>query len=225
MRKTLAILAATLLLPSCAKDAAVPVSDVTTAGFVREAALVDDTGQIFNICEDSSDAGLNDGDRVIATFDILRKNTDGSYDISITDAVKPLCKAAVEESDIEGDDPISIDNGWISGTYLNLRMHLILKNSSSTVHRLELVRYSPGETDTLRLRLRHDAYGDVFDGSQNPSGFVAGTTWASFDLKELIPSGKKEIPVTIRSRRYSERLGSIDYTSTELYSIKGKISL
>lgn len=225
MRKVFAIMAAALLLPSCAKDAAVPVGDVTTAGFVREAALVDDMGQIFNICEDSSDAGLNDGDRVIATFDILRKNTDGSYDISITDAVKPLCKAAVEESDIQGDDPIIIDRGWISGTYLNLSMYLILKHSSATVHRLELVRDRQDGSDTLRLRLRHDAYGDVFDGSQDPSAFVAGTTYASFDLESLVPSGRKEVPVSIRSRRYSDRSGVTDYGSTEVCTIKGKVVL
>jgi hypothetical protein len=90
-------------------------------------------------------------------------------------------------------DPIHIENAWISGGYINMYIMFPSKAGSSTPHIINLV-HEGGMTDqetgeeipgTYRFTLRHNSNGDKISPEQT-ADYVLGGGYVSFPLNSYI---------------------------------------
>lgn len=163
---------------------------------------------------------FNDGSRLLINFTILGEdlNSDGSvnqYMVKINEASEILLKRIVtlteENADSIGNDPIIVQEYWMTDSLLNLKVKYYGYNK---VHFLNLVQYTE-ETQTdepVQLELRHNTNDD--DESLSYTAFV------SFSLNQLRIAGKDSITVEIISTDYDGTSNSFqqvfNYTNLSL---------
>lgn len=163
---------------------------------------------------------FNDGSRLLINFTILGEdlNSDGSvnqYLVKINEASEILLKGIVtlteENADSIGNDPIIVQEYWMTDSLLNLKVKYYGYNK---VHFLNLVQESeePQTDEPVQLKLRHNTNDD--DESLSYTAFV------SFSLNQLRIEGKDSITVEIISTDYDGTSNSFqqvfNYTNLSL---------
>ncbi len=218
------------LLISCSKEDSPIASGAVASGFVRSGAILTDEGislRIEGTADYATGKELPEGERIIASFDVLGKDDDTHFGILLRSFALPLCKDLVPYSDIAaadtlGHDPITVMDGWYSGGYMNLHLEFSFRGDSKDMHLVNLVYDdSLPVSDTLRMTLRHNGHGE---GATCPdynsyNGYSYGAFYASFPVSGLIPAGKSTLPVKITSSWFT---GEGD--KTEPVAFTGKIS-
>ncbi len=205
MRRLL-LLTALLTLGACAKYEGPIWSGAMELGTLRGDVFQADAGWTGRITESPVEGPREDLDRVLLHFDLLRSTGEGRYDIRLTGWSKPLTKPGLRRStadpDAIGSDPIMLVNGWFSGGYINMEVCITAMPKSKTTHFLNLVLEdvdAPG--DTLRFRLHHNGYGEVFVPT-DPKGtglenYAFGNAYFCVPYAEFLPEGKDEMPIKI----------------------------
>lgn len=171
------IAAASMLLTSCKKDDTLFYGNVTMGNFSGD-KFISDQGNEFTIVENLTGSEIKDFKRAIMQCDVLQKTagTENGYDVRVSYVGEVLTKepltfeAAASDPEKTVEDPILVDQAWISGGYLNLYVMFEMQVSPTledSKHMVNLV-YDPASIGTgkLTFALRHNAYGETLGGSQ-----------------------------------------------------------
>lgn len=207
-----ALLAAMIMAgaASCGKEGGSkrPIAyGVRTTGSITNGVFIDDKGIEHEIQElEKGVMKPADEPRVLATFDLLKEISEKRYAIRLTSLFRPLIKDAItltgaDEKDL-AQDPIFIQEGWISAGYLNIGFTFTQKKESETPHTLNLVLDDTQPSDTLRFTLRHNGAGEGLANEGDKNEYKYGTGFACFKIESMMPEGKTEIPITITAPWY-----------------------
>lgn len=167
---TLYIAALSLLLSSCKKDDTLHYGNVTMGNFIGD-KFISDQGNEFTIAENLTGSEIKDIKRAIMQCDVLNKRgeKENSYNVRVHYVGEVFTKAPIETGKAAEDpeklveDPISIQQIWISGGYINMYVMFEIKlhpKPQANKHMLNLVY------DGNTLTLRHNAYGETFHVNQ-----------------------------------------------------------
>lgn len=179
---------------------------IQTTGSVSGDTFTEDNGTVYSITEVLKGVEVSDMDRALACFDILKKTGDKSYSIRLLSLYKPLCKDKLDLSKASEEelayDPVMLEEGWISGGYINLRFLLSHIKDSETLHLINLVYDDTQPADTLRFTLRHNGYGEGFAHEGDRSNFTESAGFVCFNVSGMVPEGMESIPVKITAPWY-----------------------
>ena len=187
----LGIAAAIMALTSCAKDDTLRYYNVTM-GNVIDGRFVSDQGNIFNIVEQQCPEKIDTMNRVLVNCDILRQTagTTKEYDVRLTQVFNVLSKETVAASsnpsnETLGNDPVHLEDVWISGGYINMSIIIPVKSTGERSHLINLVFSDDDIKDnTYRFTIRHNAYGEIL--GLNNDDKVLARCFASFPIAKLI---------------------------------------
>lgn len=171
------IVAVMALLTSCKKDSTLYYGNVTMGNFSGD-KFISDQGNEFTIVENLTGSEIKDFKRAIMQCDVLQKTagTENGYDVRVSYVGEVLTKepltfeAAASDPEKTVEDPILVDQAWISGGYLNLYVMFEMQVSpklEDSKHMINLV-YDPASVGTgkITLALRHNSFGETLGGLQ-----------------------------------------------------------
>lgn len=193
LKKTILCLTAVLALSvctSCKKDNTLQYNNVTMGNIV-DGRFVSDQGNIFNIMEQQCSGQLDTMKRALVVCDVLNKTSQGKdneYDIRLNQIISVLTKNIIPSDKITDEvkvqDPIRIEEAWMSGGYINLYIMFPVKTGSKTQHLINLVHEGCTE-GTYRFTLRHNSFEDKIEPSKELEYALAGG-YVSFPLNSFI---------------------------------------
>ena len=167
-----AALAAFMIMASCAKDDTIRYNNITLGNFVGD-NFVSDQGNEFSIVENMTGEKFDGIKRAIMQCDVLRKvqGTENGYEVRVHYVGEVLTKSPVETAVAAADpekiveDPIKIEDAWISGGYLNMYVMFEVQaypQKEDSKHMVNLVFDENGTgSGKYTMTLRHNAYGET----------------------------------------------------------------
>ena len=167
-----AAIAAFLVMSSCAKDDTLRYNNITLGNFVGD-KFISDQGNEFTIVENMTGGKFDGINRAIMQCDVLRKvqGTENGYEVRVNYVVEVLTKSPVEIAVAAADpekvveDPIKIEDAWISGGYLNMYVMFEVQaypQKEDSKHMVNLVFDENGTgSGKYTMTLRHNAYGET----------------------------------------------------------------
>ena len=167
-----AALAAFMIMASCAKDDTIRYNNITLGNFVGD-KFVSDQGNEFTIVENMTGEKFDRIKRAIMQCDVLRKvqGTENGYEVRVHYVGEVLTKSPVETAVAAADpekiveDPIKIEDAWISGGYLNMYVMFEVQaypQKEDSKHMVNLVFDENGTgSGKYTMTLRHNAYGET----------------------------------------------------------------
>lgn len=204
--------ACAILFTACDNDDNYSLNDAWV-GF----GIVQSTDDVFQIVLDNKDIlspiasnyapgwakHYPNGSRVLLNYTILDEelNTDGTvkrYYIKVNEIADILKKGIMdltpENTDSIGNDPIVVQQYWITDSLLNFQLRYLGYNKT---HFLNLVK-EPGELTAddqpIQLTLKHNA--------NNDDEAVAYNAWVSFSLNDLRIEGLDSVRFELSSTDY-----------------------
>lgn len=186
---------------SCSKDDTILYGDLSMVN-IQNGVITSDEGMTFSVAERLCDDRYESASRVFFYSDILSKRDDGVFSIRLREYYPVLTKNILPREKAEsatiGDDPISLITAWTSGDYLNMRLLVPYRASSSEKNIVNLVRETPSErgsqpSDTLLYTLHYR--------EAPATGIVSASNYGYFYMsvpyKSQIPQGRKSVPFKI----------------------------
>lgn len=225
--KVLMTLAAAAALISCKQDETLMYNNFTM-GNVIDGTFVSDQGNIFKIVERNTIYNIEGMNRALTICDILKKveGTENVYDVrlnAVTEVFtkKPILLEYADASKEESvNDPVFIQDLWISGGYINMYIMLEMKYNSDQKHLINLVYdENASENGKYTFQLRHNAYGEslIYDAT----GIGYGGTYVSFPISDIIKENDAELTINCRwykSEEYGWSSEVVDYNYNRTYS-------
>lgn len=198
-RFTAAVLAFALCLTACTNTKSILYRASMFGNMTAAGVMLGDDGRTYHFSNDADFPELPQEGRIVAILDALDKQ-EGSgehYDAELLNYSVPLCKEPVtcsteEEVAALGDDPIKMEDGSWSGSYLNMICTVMLKSNSTAKHMVNLQIVPGASTDTLHAVLRHNAFADKIDEAEADL-FEKYPFYASFPLADKLPEGKATV--------------------------------
>lgn len=161
-----------------------------------------DNGKTLNPIKIYDNNNVENGDRVLVEYSIIKKTDDTTYDVNIYDINDILTKNIIQltekNKDSIGNDPVysHTDGIWISNKHLNIVFDYY---GYTETHFINLVR-PIGEThnnkDQLILEFRHNANNDY------PYHLLRGIV--SFALDSLRVNDEDSVDFIVRVKNYSD---------------------
>ena len=193
---TIAAAAMALAAASCQKDDTLYYNNLTMGNIV-DGRFVSDQGNTFNIVEQACVGKLDTMDRVITLCDVLNVTSgqENEYDVRLLSYAPVLTKNAVKSEDavseeISVTDPIYLEQLWYSGGDINMLVKYPVDIKNQSKHLVNLV-YSIDEAGVYTFELRHNAFGEVREGTETTM-FLAGG-FVSFPIARLIGKDKAKL--------------------------------
>lgn len=192
LAKTVFLIAIAACVLSCAGEGSLPLYYTQEMVTAAEGKLLSDEGLTYEVL--NSGKAIGDG-RWFAGCFVMGRKSDKVLEVKLNNLEQALSKSVPKLSGSSeeelGNDPINIENIWISGTYVNMRNgHNYDSGKTGTIHKVNLVfDDARSGTDTLFFSLRHNAAGE--------KGDTYISYYTSFPFNEYIPSGKTGCIVTI----------------------------
>ena len=165
--KTICVFLSAVLLSACGKEDYVYPNLITEMTCLKTDAegfgtqIVTDQGIIWHLQEGNRPDSLTADStyRVVSRFAPINETEAQAY--AFWKVIAPLPKPA-EAYDIIHTDPVSIQSIWRSGDYLNMVLHIKVKDQEHELSFIENGITSGNDgTQTLMLTLFHDRKGDV----------------------------------------------------------------
>ena len=208
-------------IASCKKDDTLRYNNVSIGNLV-DGRFISDQGNAFNMVEMNTTVDLTKFRRGLMRCDVLKEVGNKEYDVrvnymdSIFTKSPVLASIANTEEEKQVEDPIHIEQLWISGGYINLyimfeiQINPSLKNSK---HMINLVLDdSSQEAGKYTFTLRHNSFGETFapqntdavnaeistHTDKTPSWGFAGC-YVSFPISELISEQTAELTLNWKS--------------------------
>ena len=184
--KAIIIALAAALACSCNNDSEPFLYRASMMGFLMEdGSFQGDDGHTYIFSNVESGYSWQDAERLMAVFDVSSELPGtNSYSARLLAYDFPLYKPAFvgetpEVVDSLGTDPILYEDGWYSGGCLNM-INTFTHGASDVRHTVSLlVKEFPTSSDTLKVRLMHNASEDYGD--------LAFTFYTSFPISEYLP--------------------------------------
>lgn len=201
-KSIICIFAAAAVLTSCKEDNTLQYNNFTM-GNVVDGTFTSDQGNIFNVVENNSNGDLSSMKRAIVLCDVLNKveGSENEYDVRLNGLASVLDKAPITKIEAEADeektveDPVSIQNYWIAGGYINMYIVFEVKSGSTQKHQINLVLDEEASTEGKYIfTLRHNSYGESL--VYNANGIVYGGGYVSFPISKLITEDSAEISIS-----------------------------
>jgi hypothetical protein len=156
----------------------------------------DDTRLLIQNWDNTTE--IKNGDRVVAYFTLTDKqlpigidNIIGEYSIQKL-LFKQIFILTAATADSIGDDPLTIDEVWLSKDYLNINFSYLGGEKShyiNLIHEEGILR-----TDTIDLEIRHN--------SNDDNGYTSISAFASFDLKSVRNEVADSVVLRIKANVY-----------------------
>ncbi len=204
-RTLIIIAAAAAALTSCKQDETLQYNNLTMGNIVA-GTFTSDQGNIFNVVEKNCNGNLEDMKRAIILCDVLKKveGTENEYDIRLNQLAEVLAKKHVtkkeadEDKDMAVEDPIAIQDMWISGGYINMYVIFEVKSlGTMTKHLVNLVLdEKESESGKYEFILRHNSFGESL--TNDATGINLAGNYVSFPISELIKEDSADITVKYR---------------------------
>ena len=165
--KAIYIFLSAVLLSACGKEDYVYPNLITEMTCLKTDAkgfgtqIVTDQGIVWHLQEGNRPDSLTADStyRVVSRFAPINETEAQAY--ALWKVIAPLPKPA-ESYDIIHTDPVSIQSIWRSGDYLNMVLHIKVKDQEHELSFIENGITSDNDgTQTLMLTLFHDRKGDV----------------------------------------------------------------
>ena len=165
--KAIYIFLSTVLLSACGKEDYVYPNLITEMTCLKTDAkgfgtqIVTDQGIVWHLQEGNRPDSLTADStyRVVSRFAPINETEAQAY--AFWKVIAPLPKPA-EAYDIIHTDPVSIQSIWRSGDYLNMVLHIKVKDQEHELSFIENgITSDNNGTQTLMLNLFHDRKGDV----------------------------------------------------------------
>ena len=165
--KTICIFLSAVLLTACGKEDYVYPNLITEMACLKTdgngigTQIVTDQGIVWHLQEGNRPDSLTADStyRVVSRFAPINETEAQAY--AFWKVIAPLPKPA-EAYDIIHTDPVSIQSIWRSGDYLNMVLHIKVKDQEHELSFIENGITSGNDgTQTLMLTLFHDRKGDV----------------------------------------------------------------
>lgn len=181
-----AALAAFMIMTSCAKDDTIRYNNITLGNFVGD-KFVSDQGNEFTIVENMTGEKFDGIKRAIMQCDVLSKvqGTENGYEVRVHYVGEVLTKSPVETAVAAADpekiveDPIKIEDAWISGGYLNMYVMFEVQaypQKEDSKHMVNIV-FTESEVGSgkYNLTLRHNSFGETLAPAEDDSEDENGT--------------------------------------------------
>ena len=165
--KAIYIFLSAVLLSACGKEDYVYPNLITEMTCLKTDAkgfgtqIVTDQGIVWHLQEGNRPDSLTADStyRVVSRFAPINETEAQAY--ALWKVIAPLPKPA-EAYDIIHTDPVSIQSIWRSGDYLNMVLHIKVKDQEHELSFIENgITSDNNGTQTLMLTLYHDRKGDV----------------------------------------------------------------
>lgn len=175
----------------------------TAIGNMQDGVFVSDYNQKFHILIKDCTGSLDTCSRVVIYCDILQQldQVGLEYNIRLRGFASPVMSNPVPASKAAGvgNDPVDMNQGWVSGGYLNLYVRYPYLASSGVNHTLNLVYDDTRSgSDTLYFSLKHNAFEEtLLSGKYTMSELSLYHTYASFPISQYMPAGKSEVVVVL----------------------------
>ena len=177
---------------SCKEDETLRYNNMTMGNAV-EGIFISDQGNIFNVVENPCNGDILAADRSLVVCDVLNKTKGGEsneYDVRlkrITDVLtKNIIPTGTEPSEeLKNDDPINVEDIWLSGGYVNLYILFPIKPGSGTIHYINLVQKETTEAGVYVFHLQHNAQGETVENMSDELLGLGGR-YVSFPLSKII---------------------------------------
>ena len=224
------LIVAALAVSSCLDGTKDALYSETTIGNVVLGRFVDDYGGIYHFTEQTCTGTIDSLNRVIVACDVLSKISETEVNARLTSfapvaLLTPKSKSLVPD-EILGTDPIHLSQGWFSGDYLNIQYLMSIVPTSATAHTIDLAFDDEKSTkDHLYFELRHNGFGEVFGNPEYYSTSAMASGYVSFPIRQLLPSDRKDVEVTVSWNWYKSNGDSYstdieEYSATSVYSIE-----
>lgn len=211
----------TILTVSCKKDDTLRYGNVTMGNLV-DGKFISDQGNTFNMVEMNSPVDLKKFRRGIMQCDVLRETGENEYDVRVNfmDTVftksPVLASIAAEDPEKTVEDPVHIEQFWVSGGYINMyivfeiQVNPTLKDSK---HMINLVLDDTAkENGAYTFTFRHNAFGETLSSSkeegedaqivtmaENPVSWGFAGSYVSFPIADLITEKSSEVTLKWKS--------------------------
>lgn len=226
MKKILSFLSMAALIVTAAscseKDTVIAYGDAEF-GMLDNGIILTDSGVNFTVVENQSSMRTDTTCRVYIVCDVLSVNSSDGYDIRLTNALPIMTKEILSSTEVSvdtlTDDPIRVWSAWYGGGYLNLGITFLAHNPAKDKHAINVVRDTGEDSQTLKLRVFHDAGKDAIENYASED-YVSASTYVSFNLAPLVTPGGAT-PVTIEWNWFldPESFDGVRY----VYSMEGSI--
>lgn len=218
---------AAAIATSCQKDETLRYYNATMGNIV-DGKFVSDHGNTFNIVEQTCPGRLDTLKRAFTICDILTSTGANEYDVRLNHISTVLTKSPLFSSEIEDmsnqvNDPVLLNDLWISGGYVNLYITVPVRRGSDKKHEINFILDQKAKEGGLyTFILRHNASGEILKDGQDNSDMVLAAGYVSFPVSMII----KENQAKIRVKWHSYKLvgqnvvssQTDDYTVDRLYS-------
>ena len=198
--KLAAVVAALLCVFSCKKDNTLRYGNVTMGNFAED-KFISDQGNEFTIVENLTGDTFEGIERAIMQCDVLKKidGTENCYEVRVHNLAEVLDKMpissvkAAEDPEKVVEDPISIQQLWVAGGYLNMYVMFEVQAYPENTDRKHMVNlvYIQEDLDKGKytLALRHNAYGETLSAEKNEDTPAEGEGTPQEQSTELIQWG------------------------------------
>lgn len=214
---------------SCSKDNTLRYNNMTM-GNVINGTFVSDQGNTFNVVDQTCPGKLDTMQRAMIICDILNSvnGSETEYDVRLNFMSPVLTKDAIAMSEITNEnllinDPIILEDFWISGGYVNLYIMVPIKINSTAPHVLTFIQDdSVTEKGKYTFIIRHNANGETLKENSNANQeMTLGGAYASFPVASLIKENDAQVTIVWESYRVSGNAvlsDSEEKKETRLYS-------
>lgn len=185
-----------------------------------------DDGSLLNVMQNlvSSDFPVEDSMRVIANYTVIRKITEGSYDVRLNSLIEIPTLQPVFDVDLfgamYGKDPINVEKRktWFSqNKYLNVIFTAYADHSNKDYRVNLLVNRKESTDETVVVELRYDAMGAIYEKKE--------CRRVSFDVSGLLPKGSSEIKILMKWTNFEGKTDSISGSFKRYSSDSGIITV
>ena len=186
-------------------------SNVTMGNFV-DGEFISDQGLSFNIVEKTCSDVTDTLTRAMISCDVLSRSEDGGYNIRLTGVDEIFTKNPVDSTSVASDteimteNPLSIEEIWYAGGYLNMLIYIPVKENSKQAHLINLVRNDVNTQDgTYRFTFKHNAFGELITASD--SDFLLASAYVSFPIAQLFQKDEKKVQIVLNWTSNEEKEG------------------
>ena len=210
---------------SCQSDDTLYYNNMTMGNIV-DGRFVSDQGNTFNIVDQLCGGKLETEKRAMVICDVLNETAgaENEYDVRLRDFYSVLDKDAVPfenatEGEIAVQDPITVEQLWYSGGYLNMLIRFHIVSGSETMHLINLV-YSKDAEGKYILNLRHNAYDEVY--AEKPEGTMIfnGGGYVSFPITKFIKEDEARVFLKWTGYETTEGGYGYDFNRNKDYSFE-----
>lgn len=224
--------AISLTFSSCKKDDTLMYGNITMGNFSGD-TFISDQGNEFTIVENLSGTTFEEFRRAIMMCDVLKKveGKDRCYEVRVVQADTVFTKEPIDtetaaaDPQKQVDDPVMVDQLWVSGGYLNMYIMFevqINPKKEDGKHMINLV-YKKDELGTGKysISLRHNSFGETLGAASEEDAWGIAGTYISFPLSEIINEKSAEVTLNWREHVVLDRMWqkeTIARTTNFIYS-------